>query len=124
MTQSPTDHEPWDEYAREGNYAQAIISLVQTRRGESAVEITELLEPYMEVQGQQALHVPDYPNLILWSGMSEAACQAIRQALSTATIEYQPTAPLVYMIDGSFPDMPIARSLRHYKEPRFRSRSP
>jgi hypothetical protein len=119
MTEPLTNHEPWDEHARQGNYAQAIISLVQTRRGVSFVEITDLLEPYMEVQGQQALHLPDYPNLILWSGMSEAACTAIREALATGTIEYRPTSPLVYMIDGGFPDMPLAKSLRHYTVPHW-----
>src|SRR5207248_7469954 len=33
------------------------------------------------------------------------------------TIEYRPTSPLVYMLDGGFPDLPRAKRVRHYTEP-------
>lgn len=35
------------------------------------------------------------------------------------TIKLAPCAPLSYVIDGAVPKMPIAKSLRHYKTPRW-----
>lgn len=73
----------------------------------------------MEVEGDLAMFLPGHENIILWAGMSQPFFDAIAQALSTHLIETRPTQVMVYMADGGMLNMPVAKSLRQYKEPHW-----
>lgn len=57
------------------------------------------------------------PNLVLWSGVSEKFVEAFKMAL--AQLEVFPTQALVYHVDGRVPMMPIAKSIRAFRHPRW-----
>ncbi len=79
-----------------GNYIDAVAGFVSERGGVSFVELRDLL-----------------------SGMSTEFFQVIAEALRTHRIETKPTQVLVYLIDGEALNMPLAKSLRQYKEPHW-----
>ncbi len=61
----------------------------------------------------------DYPNIVLWFGLSRAALTALRELLEEGVITMRPTTPLVYMADGAMPNVPIAKQRRKYKTERW-----
>jgi hypothetical protein len=58
-------------------------------------------------------------NIDLWWGMSEGLAETIESLLHERMIHQHPSTLLVYAIDGGIPKMPIAKSLRKYKSPRW-----
>jgi len=102
-----------------GNYIDAVAGFVSERGGVSFVELRDLLSPYIPVLGDVAMFLPGYENIILWAGMSTEFFQVIAEALRTHRIETKPTQVLVYLIDGEALNMPLAKSLRQYKEPHW-----
>jgi hypothetical protein len=101
--------------------AEKVIAFVREKHGGvTFVQLERLLEPHIEIEGHQAL-MPDgeYPNIIMWGGVSEAFQQVMEAALASGKIVYHPTASLTYMVDGKVPSLPLARSLRQYAEPHW-----
>jgi hypothetical protein len=48
-------------------------------------------------------------NVILWFGMSHEFCETLREMKLKGEIEIVPCQPLIYLIDGAFPNAPIAK---------------
>jgi hypothetical protein len=109
-----------EEKALQGDYAGAVAEFMSERKGGvTFVELRDFLAPHMEVEGKIALPLPKYENIILWVGTSQTFFDAVAKALSAHLIESHPTQVLVYMVDGCMVDMPLAKSLRQYKEPHW-----
>ncbi len=105
------------EFAQQGQFKEAVTALVrETGGGVSFVEIVQLLEPYMPVQGDQILTWPGYPTIVLWSGMSHEFCQVILDLMSEGILKCSPTEWLVYMADREILRLPLATELVQYKE--------
>lgn len=62
---------------------------------------------------------PDYPNLIMWSGISLEASEALRELVNEKKIERQSCSSFTYLIDGSVLKIPVAKNLKNYKKPRW-----
>ncbi|MBN2060739.1 MAG: hypothetical protein JW882_10025 [Deltaproteobacteria bacterium] len=58
-------------------------------------------------------------NIYVWFGLSEEAITVIKELLNDRIIELHPTEPLVYYIDGSVPNVPIAKRDQYYKSERW-----
>lgn len=70
--------------------------------------------------GDMAMHRSDNENVVLWSGMSREAVEAVKKILGEGEYEMRRTQMLVYAIDGRIPKLPIAHSLkRKYKKPHW-----
>jgi hypothetical protein len=70
-----------------------------------------------EARGDFQFSLPGYQNVILWAGVSEmfvTALHSIREKL-----HLRPTGFLVYAMDGEMLRMPIAKTFRAYKAPRW-----
>lgn len=50
-------------------------------------------------------------NLILWTNMHAEASAAIVELLAEQAIHIHPSTQLVYLIDGSFPNLPIPKRM-------------
>ncbi len=57
-------------------------------------------------------------NVILWFGMSEEMCTTLLQMKNDKLIEPVGCSPIIYLIDGHFPQAPIAKrpTLKGYKK--------
>ncbi len=58
-------------------------------------------------------------NVIIWSGMSKEAVDALETIRQEGEYEMVPTPFLTYLIDGAALDLPLAKSARHYKKPHW-----
>jgi hypothetical protein len=68
--------------------------------------------------GDLALLVhPDYPNMLLWSGVTEKGVAALD--FVRPKTDLIPTVLLTYLIDGATLKLPIAKSARKYKKPHW-----
>ncbi len=59
-----------------------------------------------------------HSNIFMWFSVSTVGVDALA-LLEKQGMEYNTTSLLVYMIDGSVPKVPIAKSERHYKSLRW-----
>ncbi len=69
--------------------------------------------------GDLGLVFPGYKNLIIWPGLSKDAFEALKELLAEKVIALESTSLLVYMADGRVPNIPLAKSKRNYKKPRW-----
>jgi len=60
-----------------------------------------------------------FSNIIVWSGVSEEAVSSLRKLVDNKSYHFHPTSSLTYMADGAMLNIPIAKSVRHYKTPHW-----
>lgn len=111
----PHETEEVHAYAVAGNMPEAVCAYVKYFDHVSFVELGKILEPYLPTKGNHCLCLPDYENLVVWLGMSPEWTQLMIRLLADHRVYLYPSSSLVYLIDGGFPRMPIAKSVRHYK---------
>lgn len=92
---------------------EQIVSVVTELDTASFVELLEACGP--EAIGD--LTLTPRRNLLLWRGVSGAFCEALTAA-GTRVLPV-PTEPLVYLVDGGFLCLPVAKQLRHYSSPHW-----
>ena len=90
-----------------------LIAAVAKYEGSSFVDLVKAAGP----EGEGALTLERKENLVLWSGVSQMFSDALDLALEK--IEYRPTQPLVYHVDGQRLGLPLAKYDRPYKRPRW-----
>lgn len=62
---------------------------------------------------------PKHGNIVLWTGMTEAATEAYAMAVRSGRVTAGPTSPMTYLLDGRALRLPIAKAARHYKALRW-----
>ena len=106
--------------AQQGKFKEAVAALVrETGGGVSFVEIVQLLDPYMPVQGDRQLTYPDHPTIVLWDEMSHEFCQLMLELVSEQILKCSPTEWLVYIADRMVLTLPLATELTQYQEPHW-----
>lgn len=109
----------WERPAREGRMAEAIMAYVRGYDFVTFVELRRLLAPFFEVDGEEAIIARDNPNVIFWLGMSESLSKVVRDLLDRKELYFHPADVLSYMIDGGGLRLPLVKSRRSYKTPRW-----
>jgi hypothetical protein len=106
--------------AQQGKFKEAVAALVrEAGGGVSFVEIVQLLEPHMTVEGDRRLTYPEHPMIVLWDGMSHEFCQLMQELVSEHVLKYSPTEWLVYMADRVILTLPLATEVKEYQEPHW-----
>ena len=103
----------------EKNKAKRILIGLFKRRGRdiSFMDMDqELARNGIEPKGQFCLCPSGYPHLIIWLGMSRVFMEAVKECLAEGIITLKLTTPLVYVIDGSVPNLPVAKGVRSKKD--------
>jgi hypothetical protein len=98
--------------------ADAILQLVTQRRTVSFAELGRL-DGFSGGDLQIGLSNDVISNVVLWSGLTQAAVDALDELRVARKIHPVPTTPLVYLIDGQMLKLPIVKSKRHYKKPHW-----
>ena len=84
------------------------------------VSFAELERDLTGVRGGMSMVCPGNPNLVLWSGLSADAIDAINGLRSADRIYLCPVSVWAYVVDGRVIDLPIANNpSRKYKNPRW-----
>jgi hypothetical protein len=83
--------------------------------GLTFVELLRYL-PYLE--GEFAYGNRD-SNVIFWYGLSGECIDVLIDLIEAGAIYPSSTLPLTYFIDGQVPKLPVAKSNRRYKKPRW-----
>ena len=68
---------------------------------------------------EYVLEGPDFSNIVLWSGLSSEAIEAIQSMRVNQDVILCSTPFLTYLADGMSLSYPVAKTRRHYKEPRW-----
>jgi hypothetical protein len=58
----------------------------------------------------------DGKNIVLWDGISEEASKQIIDLWEQRKIIMEPASELIYLLDGGYLDLPVARSDKKYKK--------
>jgi hypothetical protein len=95
--------------------SDVILKIIDDRKEASIVEIVQAIGP--EARGDFAWEL--FPNAIMWAGVSECLVDAFR--LIRSAIEPRLARPFVYLCDGEYLKLPIAKrpTPRGYKEPHW-----
>lgn len=100
----------------EGNLLDACIDLIVSTGGVSIVELQRLVGTKIDTNGDHAISLGQYENILLWEGMSEEFSTLLQQILKDERVEAKGTTPLVYMIDGVLIKRPLAKRAHNYKD--------
>jgi hypothetical protein len=93
-----------------------ILKYIQKR---PTATFANLDEEIPDFAGDLAMFNPQFPNVIVWPGMSEAAVTALAELMREGKIVMESANQLSYFIDGKRPNMPIALGFKAYKAPRW-----
>jgi hypothetical protein len=97
--------------------AEAMLDAIAAYNHISFAELAQAWPTHFDyglVDGEQlALSAPGNPSIILWAGLSVMAYAALDIVLTQA--EFAPANPLVYVVDGRVPNLPLAKPSRQYK---------
>jgi hypothetical protein len=72
-----------------------------------------------DADGETEIDHGEFDNIVFWTGMSLEFVAAFRELMTERVIELNSTPSLTYMIDGRMLRLPLAKRLRHYKEPHW-----
>jgi hypothetical protein len=72
-----------------------------------------------DADGNYELAYAPNPSILFWQGMSAEFVAAVGELMTERAIELNSTPSLTYMIDGRMLRLPLAKRLRHYKEPHW-----
>jgi hypothetical protein len=94
----------------------ALVEFV-CKRG--SVSYVELEQQFNDPGGDYVVELR--PNVFTWVGLSKGLTESINEAVRNRRIVVTPTVPMVYVIDGKFPRLPIAKKLpkQGYKKPHW-----
>ena len=95
--------------------ADAMLKRIGTYGSVTFVELRRLFG--QEAKGQLSIVLAEYPNIVLWTGVSKTFVDAFDFIRSK--IRLKSTSELTYLIDGGILQMPIAKKKCDYKEPHW-----
>ena len=94
-----------------------ILDYVKKYDGISFAELERYIGTPMD--GELAIDIGK--NIFIWSGVSRCFFDSINELRLEEKIQFEPVAPLAYMIDGGYLDLPIVKKIpkNGYKEPHW-----
>lgn len=112
----------WREHAEAGRLKDAFHAYVVEQDFVSFPEIQRQLAPFMPVEGTDAVTLADMPNAVLWVGMSPQFVTILQELLAEHRVQFAPSTPFVYAIDGGMLQFPVARRMPRggdFKDPHW-----
>lgn len=102
-------------------HIQAAVDLIQDYgSGVSIVEIQRHLEG-LALDCTGTISLESKANVVFWGGMSQEFADVLDALMSHPSVEMRTTTPLVYVIDGAVPRLPIAKRVPKsgYRDPHW-----
>lgn len=82
----------------------------------SFVELSRWFPEYFD-GGDRVIELQ--PNLCIWYGVTEAGAAALKELFYAKRLIFYPASLLVYLVDGAFPQLPLAKKYRAYAKPHW-----
>jgi hypothetical protein len=94
----------------------AILNYVKNKNG--GVSFAELCSRINGFEGEYEFGILN-KNIVFWHCISIEAIKSIGSLFSEKKIKIEPCAPLIYIIDGRYPALPVAKHDIGYKSSRW-----
>lgn len=97
-----------------------VYELIKKTTSVSYVDLEHYFDEIgFEWRGDLAMMSENYENIVYWSGWNESALNVLSELLAEGWIVGNGASQLIYQIDGKGLNMPVAKSQRNYKHPRW-----
>ena len=97
-----------------------ILELIRSRQNVSFAELVRDVAGFAASDPFDACELgTDRPGVLLWSGLSRPAFEALRNLQASGRIKATPCDVWPYWIDGRTLTLPLAKPGRRYKRPRW-----
>jgi len=104
--------------SKDSKFFQLAILETMERLGGTGVSFAELCRIEGFEGDGQCLGIAS-KNIWFWFNLSTGAADALEKLIEEKKIEFCPTTPLIYLIDGRIPNVPVAKQNRSYKKDRW-----
>lgn len=94
-------------------------NIIQYVKENNQASFVELKKAILGFSGDEVFCLYGYPNIVLWVGISQKAINALEELINDHQLYMQHSNPLIYMLDGKGLNLPIAKSIRNYKDKRW-----
>lgn len=94
---------------------QHILDVLQANDEVSFAQLTGL----PGFAGDKDLVAPEFPNLVLWSGLSPEAMDELEELEDDEVIRFSRTNARRYAEDGFTPTLPVAQRVSKYRTPHW-----
>jgi hypothetical protein len=98
---------------------QQILDYVKRCDWVSFAELGQYIDGFKAAPGDPAMEIAFEGNIILWTGLSQAAVEAIEELKAEGKLHLMPGSVLSYLIDGASLQLPIAKQARKYSKPHW-----
>ena len=95
-----------------------ILKLIRARQNVTFAELSRI-EGFSGGTCELLLNTDRTSNIVLWTAMTQEACDALNELMMEKKIHCLPTSFLTYLCDGSALRLPIAKRAHHYKKPHW-----
>ena len=102
--------------ARTNTMRDQILELLSERRYVTFKELSDEIPGFV---GDQSFEFAAHSGLVLWPRISAHAAAILQQMLEHRTIYLHLTPLLNYLVEGYISPLPLAKSVRAYKHPRW-----
>ena len=97
-----------------------ILELIRSRQNVSFAELVRDVAGFAAADPFDACELgTDKPGVLLWSGLSRPAFEALRNLETAGRIRAKPCGLMVYLIDGLSLSLPLAKPGKSYRRPRW-----
>jgi len=94
--------------------AEIVVDYICDNGGITYVQIEELLKQHIDIEGDREFGAFNV-NMVFWNGMSEQFAQIMKMVHNHPKIDWNPTSPITYFVDGKVLTLPVVKSARKYK---------
>ena len=95
-----------------------IVDYIRDNPGTSFREIERIFEENgFDYKGEHCFYLPGFPNIIIWGHWNKKAINLFNSLRGILIPE--PAQPLLYVVDGVIPDLPIATDALQYETPHW-----
>lgn len=99
----------WLDLAEKGQIEDAVVAYVRHNDWVTYVELENRFAAFCEVKGSYSVSPADDENTIIWANMAETWCKLLSKLRQEGRIFWHPSSAFVYMIDGGYLPLPIAK---------------
>ena len=108
----------WMRLAAAGQMKAAIVEFVRAKGDVLFPELTDALDQYLTASGDQGLAVRSNPNLVLWTGLSQATGEMICELVTSKRLYVHPTDVERYKSIQRVVRLPLVKEPTDEKLPR------
>lgn len=101
------------------NLTDRISELVHNVGSVSFVEMERRINGWVKGDHAMVIENDRCSNIVLWVNLGFEVIEAFNELKAGGAIHPKPSSYMIYLIDGGTLNMPLVKSMRHYKKPHW-----